>query len=527
MKTKLLVAFFLVTLFSFSQNGEFKTYTNGLIYSENSVNKLKHIVDSLNLKFKVCDINKKYKSISQTKAIYIQLNKKLVLSAKKDIENTISLSDFVKKYPKAIVTDEILVIKYNYYDEYDKKDFVEIRNIELDDRKSYSISKLKSEFNSEINTSAQGKWLFKYEPKSKYSSENIGAFYFLDNFESKHIAEKYSKLIQYSDCMVDTTAQVFRSNSKDSGVRYFDTISRKHNKFIDYIDTKLSKPKMSYNDISVMAGIDSLSFMNPKKISKKEKLKLEEQQKTADLKYEKFYKDLELWESKKLSKLDSLKINDINFLAMLNDAYLESKELKLSNDEFEEYVSIYISKEAALELKRNRRVIGGCSMDNSPRIHAFNIAILSAETIKWEIFLRSHLDIMNDRFDRVSDGSYAYGARKTYINELEVLNINVLDLILGISLRIENPAENHYFGSISRIGRALSESKDARNVETRLLEMISDNDLDDYNRILMYYLFKNYNSYVENENVKSENELKLKNALSKLPHYLAVSFQKN
>jgi hypothetical protein len=61
-----------------------------------------------------------------------------------------------------------------------------------------------------------------------------------------------------------------------------------------------------------------------------------------------------------------------------------------SNDTFEEYVARYVSAAEALELKRNRRVIGGCSMDNSPRIHAQNIAILSAETTKWEIFLRSH-----------------------------------------------------------------------------------------------------------------------------------------
>ena len=50
-------------------------------------------------------------------------------------------------------------------------------------------------------------------------------------------------------------------------------------------------------------------------------------------------------------------------------------------------------------------------MDNSPRIHALNIAKLSAETINWEVFLRAHLDIMKDKFERMSDGSYAFGGR--------------------------------------------------------------------------------------------------------------------
>lgn len=90
--------------------------------------------------------------------------------------------------------------------------------------------------------------------------------------------------------------------------------------------------------------------------------------------------------------------------------------------DFEEYVSCYKSPKVALELKRSRIVVGGCSQDMSPRVHAMNIALLSAETINWEIFLRSHLDIMNDNFERMSDGSYAWAGRKTYIKELEVLD---------------------------------------------------------------------------------------------------------
>ncbi|MNX84745.1 hypothetical protein D3C86_1165570 [compost metagenome] len=206
---------------------------------------------------------------------------------------------------------------------------------------------------------------------------------------------------------------------------------------------------------------------------------------------------------------------------MLNEALAEAKTNKFSDDEFEEYVGRYIGKEVELELKRNRRVIGGCSMDNSPRNHALNIAMLSAETTKWEIFLRSHLNIMNDRFDRVSDGSYAQGGRNTYIKEIEVLDINVLDLILGISLRIENPAKNHYYSSISRVGRALSESENPILVETSLLNMISDNNLDDYNRILMYYLFDNYNYNLSDKNAKKVNQSKLKIAVSSMPDYIS------
>lgn len=161
-------------------------------------------------------------------------------------------------------------------------------------------------------------------------------------------------------------------------------------------------------------------------------------------------------------------------------------------------------------------------MDQSPRFHALQIAKLSAETVNWEIFLRSHLDIMNDRFERVSDGSYAWGARKTYIKELEVLDINVQELLLGICLRIENPSANHYYGDISRIGRALSETIDGAGIEEQMLGMISDNKLDDYNRMLIYYLFLNYNYNLEDKVRKEENEKKLKTAVQALPQYLSV-----
>ena len=166
-------------------------------------------------------------------------------------------------------------------------------------------------------------------------------------------------------------------------------------------------------------------------------------------------------------------------------------------------------------------------MDQSPRYHALNIAKLSAETVNWEIFLRSHLDIMNDRFERASDGSYAWGRRKTYIKELEVLDINVLDLLLGISLRVANPSSNHYYGSIGRLGRALSETSKSNEIESKMLQMISDDKLDNYNRILIYYLFRNYNYNLDNKKKQEENNIKLKTAVMTLPDYISSKINTN
>ena len=148
--------------------------------------------------------------------------------------------------------------------------------------------------------------------------------------------------------------------------------------------------------------------------------------------------------------------------------------------------------EKRLEILRSHRVIGMCSQDQRPRMHAINICLLSAETAKWDIFLRSHLNIMNDRFERVSDGSYAWGSRKTYLKELEELDINAVDLLIGTSLRSLDVSDGHYLSSINRVGRALSDVTDRDELETRLQKMIEDDKLDPFNRLLIAYTFSNY-----------------------------------
>ncbi|UOX33689.1 hypothetical protein LXD69_16850 [Flavobacterium sediminilitoris] len=489
-KMKSLVATILLLLFginSFSQNTEFSKSNNGLIYSDNTVKQLKFIVDSLNLKFKVCEFDKIYLSKPQAKAHYVSLEDTLVKEAKKDIEANISFDDFIKKYIQTEVDKDLVIIKFKYKN-YKKKEVVELSSLEFNDNHGYEFNFYE---NLEIyDESLKGKWVFRYHEKSEYSKESIDAFYFTEDFTQQPIPERYARMIQYSDCMVDTTAHVFYEKAEKGGVRFSNKEPLKSKNFIDYINKATNRPEYNteFNEES----------------------------------YQIFSEKYKLWDSLRLKRVDSLRVIDEKFDVLLGKAVQEVLKKGGSNDELEEYVALYYSPKTALELKRNRIVIGGCSQDNSPRIHAVNIAKLAAETINWEIFLRSHLDIMNDRFDRVSDGSYAWGRRKTYIKELEVLDINVLDLLLGISLRVENPSKNHYYGSIGRIGRALSETEKANEIETKMLEMIVDNQLDDYNRILMYYLFLNYNHNLENEEKQTVNKKKLIEAVNKLPEYLVT-----
>ncbi len=470
---------------SFGQDSEFKESKNGLIYSDTTINQLKFIVDSLNLKFKTCDLTKVYRAKLQGKANYISVEGASAPAVKKDMEAGMNYEQIITKYN--IKGEEgLLVTRFKYKDE-DQKETLEFSSISLGRKYNHEVEV--SDRLKNFSEAVKSKWVFSYYPKSSYSKGSIKGFYFNEELQAQPLSEKYARMVQYSDCMVDTTTQIFSAAARRSRYSFIEATGPVAN-FLSYIQKNTNEP------------------VYPEEAN--------------EVKYEKYIKKQHIWDSLKFERMDSLLQHDPKFRPLLEAAVKAAISKGSSTDNFEEYVGRYYSKKTELELKRNRIVVGGCSMDQSPRFHALQIAKLSAETVNWEIFLRSHLDIMNDRFERVSDGSYAWGARKTYIKELEVLDINVQELLLGICLRIENPSANHYYGDISRIGRALSETIDGAGIEEQMLGMISDNKLDDYNRMLIYYLFLNYNYNLEDKVRKEENEKKLKTAVQALPQYLSV-----
>ena len=393
------------TITAFCQDGEFKVYPNGLIYSEKTMGKLSHIVDSLNLKFKSCNFNTVFYSKSQMIGYIVHVNKSNIKEAKRDMENLISIDNFLKKYPNSTVEHDVLIIK-NKYKNYKNQAVVEIEEFDLKSDNGFSIT---LDNGSHYFKDFSNQWLLRYREKTQYADESLSAFYFPTNFQSVSIPQKYSQMIGYSDCIIDTTTTKFKNILKSG-----------------WIDLPENWTSLS--------------------------------------------------QKKKVQLLDEM---------------------------------------------RSIRVIGDCSQDSRPRAHAINIALLSAETYKWEVFLKAHLDIMNDHFERMSDGNYAWERRNTYIKELEELNIHVADLMFGISFRIENPSSNHYFGSIGRLGRAFSETKNRIEIENSILSIVSDKELDIYNRLLFYFLFLNYNENISDEAIKKKNNDKLVAATNTLPNFIS------
>lgn len=472
------------------ETSEFGPTANGLIYSAHTMSKLRHIVDSLNLKHKVCELRRAYRSQRQGQAHYVRLEDGDLATARQALAASIAPDEFKRRFPKADVQYNLLVIsRQEAVDRLAKEEATTVyESIPFNNKGEYEFRLLGS---LPALAAGQGGWVVNEVPKTRYSPAYVEGFYFPAGLRQAPLPAHYAALVQYADCLIDTTAQIYLEPARRTGVRYRTDVPKAEKALLDYAHQQTRQPSLA------ASGQQS-----------------EAQQEAR-------WKAYAAWEASRLAKMDEV-AKQPRFRELLAQAVADPATLGATDDEFEEYVARYNSAPKALNYKRNRLVVGGCSMDDSPRVHALNIARLSAETVNWETFLRAHLDIMNDRFERVSDGSYAWAGRHTYLRELEELDINVPDLMLGISLRIDNASRNHYFGSLSRLGRALAETRQPQELEKRLLAIVADKELDDFNRVLAYYLFLNYTENLTDKAGRPQKIAQLNAAVQQLPTYLVA-----
>ncbi len=461
------------------QYSEFKTHDNGLIYDKTTMDRLAIIVDSLNLKFKSCDLTHPYYSYPQGLAYYYKLSK----AQMKVVRNGISLDDFKARYPKE-VAEETWIIKRRYKEENGSWRIL-YSGLPYGWSQEHAIE-LKA---SRSNDKDKG-WVV--------DEENQDAFY-ISGLARVELAQPYARLVQYVDCMIDTTAEIFFSGAQYEVYQVVKPNS-KAAQFITWADDFPGKPAMP----DLMKVADS----------------------QIDSVYASYSGAHRHWDSLRLSALDEKIRHAAYWKSLLIEAKDEAISSGNSDGRLEFYVARYLSKEDALKMKRSRKVMGNCSQDLSPRYHAMEICKLAAETAQWDIFLRSHLDVMNDRFARQTDGSYAWAGRKTYLKELEKLDIHASDLLLGTCFRIANVSDNHYRGDISRIGRALTDTQDPEMVEAQIASIIRDDSLDPYNRLIFVYLLSHYAENLSDDARKASVKAELKALIEALPTYIRTVLEK-
>ena len=444
----------------FSKNGA------DLLYDAGDIAIMRKLVDSLNIRFKSCELNQQYWSCPLTieYAVTFDTSGFAFSSLQEDLRNNDPIYQILDKYKehiRSLDSSVILVKRIRYGD--DKSFESLIKGNPSDGYNDFNVDK--ESMNKDLT------WSISF-PQKGTNPRLIGLVYCSNRFTQQLIPTKYARLIQYVDCMIDTNQQVFLSFAN-----FDDYFSDRKNVIPEEIEDVFNY--LSDKD----PGIRTIEDLG--------------RQKTIDL-------------------VSSLK-NDKDFVHLVRNSVDALIKRNYSPAVLERVVETLGLHDKSLLIKRSYRVIGQCSQDESPRLHARDIALLAARANSWDIFLRAHLDIMNDRFERVSDGSYAYKDRKTYLKELEEINLDVIDLMLGLSLRAYNTSINHYNGTIWRLGWALTESKERDKFEQRVLSMIKDAELDEFNRGLLFIL---YSSYLENLDDIKEANLKIdsmKNSVTEFP----------
>lgn len=455
------------------QSGEFTVHPNGYIYSEAAMGQLHRIVDSLNIRFRACPADRVYRSLPHASTRALSLSGERVKAVVRDMEAGMAWEEIVKRHPGIKVGPERPCAFLHYQSDGDPVTAVVPISFSSSMRESIDV-----EGKVELQ---KGKWLM--ERSSYDKKEYLEAMVITGDPVWPALPERYGRLVQYVDCLIDTTQRIYSPNAGWDGRGRSSGGPPAVEQFLRMADKAVT---VKYPEWSDALGADAYARARAH------------------------------YETERLRQLDSLAA-DPSFGEALDEAVQAALTQHKGGEQLEELVERYGRKADALALKRERRVMGMCSMDDSPRRHALDIATLAAETVNWDIFLRSHLDILNDRFSRASDGSYAWAARQTYVHELEDLEIAVPDLLLGTLLHADNVSEGHYTASANRTGRAITEAKDAEAIAERMLAMIADPELDLYNRAIIYYAFLNYNGHLEDTAVQQRNEQALDAAMAGLP----------
>jgi hypothetical protein len=432
--------------------GEFATQANGLMYSDADIKILRQTVDSLNLRFKTCEMIRRYYACPQQRmyTVTFSSNSHSLSQIRQAIKKKRSFKEVTNSFREYISAIDTLGLSITIGN---GKSTSTISGNPLEGYES-------SYYHSDAEDEEIGNWEYSYFA-SKENKLDEGEFryqlrcnYVTGEWKQPIIPEKYARLLQYVDCMVDTSAVVFLTDKYSRGF---------------YTDPERNGQESEITPIMKYICERYKGACNPQAPG------------VTEL---------------QLSYVATELVNDNVFRKLIvtaTDNVIAKGTGSLYLEQLADSMGMF---DKSLLLKRHRRVMGGCSQDARPRLHALDIARTAGRAHNWDIFLRAHLDIMNDRVDRAIDGSYAWGDRKTYLMELEEINLNVVDLMLGLTMRAANLSDNHYEGTVWRIGWALAESREKDRFEKTAIEMIKDETLDEFNRGLIFLLYRTYTTYL-------------------------------
>ncbi|MBQ4915496.1 hypothetical protein J8L85_13660 [Maribacter sp. MMG018] len=447
------------------------------IISESDIPKLDSIINDLEGNYSRSEIPNFY-SLPQASASYFEIITKDPKNFLAELKKSENLEQIQNKFKGLQIDNDLLVIK-NVYSDYKNEKKLEIKSFEIANNQNHGII---LSFNDSLNQNNL-KYFYSSYTNKRDSITTIRGFYLNNQFNSINLPKRLSDWINYTDLIVRPETSIFYdSDNKSNGFRtYKRTII---DSLVNYYELKTNKPPYKKEQ----------DFITRRK-------------------------ELNEWQSKKEIFADSLYTNDQNFKKLLIEALEYAEENKVSNGDLEDFTAQLISKKRALELMRLNRQVGTCSFDNGPIIQQKRIASLASKTQNWDVFIKSFLNVMNDNVSRNANSNIASNVRKTYIEELAKLGLDIDKILLGSNVRIEDATRKHYFSDGSKIAKAYANlnSDKQEYFENKTFEIIKDEEIDAFNKLHFYNTLKNYQYFIKDSIKKTELEKDIQNLVPLLP----------
>ncbi|MDN3594212.1 hypothetical protein [Zunongwangia endophytica] len=424
-------------------------------------------------------------SLPQTTATYFKIITKEPNNFLSELKKSENIEQLQNKFKGLQIDKDLLIIKNDYLNYKNEKN-LQIKSFEIGKSQRHIIDNQNYRIEIFLNKKQNNRIYFSsYQEKWSEHKEStiIKGFYLNDEFNSVAIPKRLSDWINYTDLIVKPETAIFYDNDDKSNEfrPYKRTII---DSLVSYYELKTNKPPYRKEQ-------DYIARRN----------------------------ELNEWLSKKDKFADSLYTNDSNFKNLLLGALDYAEKNKVSNGDLEDFTTQLISKKRALELMRQNRQVGSCSFDNGPIVQQKRIASLASKTQNWNVFIKSFLNIMNDNVSRNANSNIASNARKTYIEELAQLDIDIDKILLGSNVRIKDTIQTHYFSDGSKIAKAYANLNSDKQgyFENTTFKIIRDKEIDAFNKLHFYNTLKNYQYFVKDSIKKNQLEKYIENLIPFLP----------
>ena len=419
-----------------------------------------------------------YDAVPQATAQYIMFQPSDLEAVKHDIANNMEFDTFVCKHPGAEVSRNLYVVFLPESDhpwlESPIDTFTVCRSLPLNNRISHKIQ-LKIQ-PREFSLKRKGTWIYRSWAYNGPESRYFEAFYFTSDFTTPPIPPIFARMRQYADQMLGVE-RIVQHPTMNGCAPVWQNPCRLDS-FANWLADETKVPSSN-------SSADTLSRWR--------------------------------WGKERVSRIEHRLVHLPHFQKELNeltDYALRSGDsravLEFANEHFG-------SVRAAWELKRNRRKLEYWNYDLGFHRHYHTIAELSIRLGQWQAFLQAHMRMLNTDTFRYLRRS---GDRFTYIRELEDLNIVTPVLLMGVLLQVDDRKHFHFNLNTDDIAPAIAESRYEIVLERYMYDMIVNDNLDMYNRVLAATLYNKYTGYMADPALQADARSRLAKAVNTLPEYM-------